>query len=232
MATPVQTRQNLLPSLLARITEARGNTDSLFSLIRPEAIYDRPIPERHRLIFYLGHLEAFDWNLIGREALGLDPVDPKLDQLFSFGIDPTGGNLPSDVPSDWPAVEAVQNYAARVRDKLDQCLHDSRSFDPSLHLLADGTLLQVAIEHRLMHAETLAYLLHQLPLQSKAPFVSTLDVAAHAPAPYMVKFPREPRRWGRIERKARLAGTMNSKKIWFKSPNSPSTLIPQPTANF
>ena len=93
MATPVQTRQNLLPSLLARITEARGNSDSLFSIVQPEAIYDRPIPERHRLIFYLGHLEAFDWNLIGREALGLDPVDPKLDQLFSFGIDPTRWQL-------------------------------------------------------------------------------------------------------------------------------------------
>ena len=29
------------------------------------------------------------------------------------------------------------------------------------------TLLNVAIEHRLMHAETLAYMLHQLPLDRK-----------------------------------------------------------------
>ena len=36
-------------------------------------------------------------------------------------------------------------------------------------LLADGTLLHVAIEHRLMHAETLAYLLHNLPLERKIP---------------------------------------------------------------
>jgi iron(II)-dependent oxidoreductase len=189
MAAPVQTRQNLLPSLLARIADARSVTDSLFPLVQPEAIYDRPIPERHRLIFYLGHLEAFDWNLIGRGALGFDPVNPRLDQLFSFGIDPTDGNLPSDAPSDWPAVEAVQNYAARVREKLDACLHDSALLDPSRPLLADGTLLHVAIEHRLMHAETLAYLLHQLPLHKKVPTVSTLDVATPAPAPYMVKIP-------------------------------------------
>ena len=32
---------------------------------------------------------------------------------------------------------------------------------------SDGTLLHVAIEHRLMHAETLAYLLHNLPLDRK-----------------------------------------------------------------
>src|SRR5271169_3983941 len=130
MATPVPARQNLLPSLLARLTEARENSDSLFSIVQPEAIYDRPIPERHRLIFYLGHLDAFDWNLIGREAMGFDPMDPKLDQLFSFGIDPTNGNLPGDAPSDWPAVEVVQNYVAGVREKLDQCLHDSGIFDP------------------------------------------------------------------------------------------------------
>src|SRR5207302_1534302 len=32
-----------------------------------------------------------------------------------------------------------------------------------------STLLNVAIEHRLMHAETLAYMLHQLPLDRKIP---------------------------------------------------------------
>ena len=38
-------------------------------------------------------------------------------------------------------------------------------------IISDGfplsTLLNVAIEHRLMHAETLAYMLHQLPLDRK-----------------------------------------------------------------
>ena len=35
-------------------------TDKLFTYLDPAAIYDRPISERHRMIFYLGHLEAFD----------------------------------------------------------------------------------------------------------------------------------------------------------------------------
>ena len=30
-----------------------------------------------------------------------------------------------------------------------------------------STLLNVAIEHRLMHVETLAYMLHQLPIDRK-----------------------------------------------------------------
>ncbi|HUA61565.1 MAG TPA: hypothetical protein VML19_22590, partial [Verrucomicrobiae bacterium] len=43
---------------------ARARTDELFALVRPDAIYDRPIAERHRIVFYLGHMEAFDWNLL------------------------------------------------------------------------------------------------------------------------------------------------------------------------
>ena len=43
---------------------ARAQSDRLFAMLRPDAFYDRPIPERHRIIFYLGHLEAFDWNLL------------------------------------------------------------------------------------------------------------------------------------------------------------------------
>jgi len=46
--------------LLGRIHDARESSDALFALVRPSALYDRPIPERHRIIFYIGHLEAFD----------------------------------------------------------------------------------------------------------------------------------------------------------------------------
>ena len=40
-------------ALRARLAQARHTSDALFPLIRPEALYDRPSPERHRLIFYL-----------------------------------------------------------------------------------------------------------------------------------------------------------------------------------
>src|SRR6516164_6014041 len=102
----------------ARLAEARRLTDELFAIVRPEAMYERPIPERHRLIFYLGHLEAFDWNLVGRKTLGLASFHPQFDALFEFGIDPPVGQAASDQPSDWPAVDEVQNYNRRVRARL------------------------------------------------------------------------------------------------------------------
>ncbi len=147
---PTQTR------LGQELAEAREQTDALFRLVRADSIYERPIPERHRIVFYLGHLEAFDWNLIARRELDRPAFNPSFDKLFAFGIDPPKGRLPEDQPADWPSITEVERYNARVRAAIDS--------------LADAVpeeLLHVAIEHRLMHAETFAYMLHQLPYERK-----------------------------------------------------------------
>ena len=68
------TQLNKRNQLLARLAESRSVTDDLFRRVRTDALYDRPIPERHRIVFYIGHLEAFDWNLIAGQALGLGPA--------------------------------------------------------------------------------------------------------------------------------------------------------------
>ena len=86
----------LTPALQERLDSARQLTDSIFGLLTPEALYSRPIPERHRLIFYLGHLEAFDWNLICRKTLNVPSLNPQFDQLFEFGIDPPVGQAATD----------------------------------------------------------------------------------------------------------------------------------------
>src|SRR3954454_3878967 len=98
---------------------ARENTDELFRLVQPGFLYERPIAERHRMIFYLGHLEAFDWNLIARYALDVPAFEPDFDRLFAFGIDPPPGQLPSDQPADWPSMDQVQRYVRRTRDAID-----------------------------------------------------------------------------------------------------------------
>src|SRR5262245_27472234 len=88
-----------------RMVSARAQTDAVFARLRPEAFFARPIAERHRVIFYLGHVEAFDRNLLCRDCLGQPSRRPDLDRLFAFGIDPLGGHLPADTASDWPHVE-------------------------------------------------------------------------------------------------------------------------------
>ena len=105
--------------------------------------------------------------------------------MFAFGIDPVKGELPHDRPSDWPSVQAVREYAGGVRAALEEQLgrhHEPRSGSSADALLLD-TLLQVAVEHRLMHVETLSYMLHQLPLdrkiaQKQEPSLAAIPVVA------------------------------------------------------
>lgn len=169
--TAAQATQVSRPELLNRISDARNRSDALFKLLRPDSFYERPIPERHRFIFYVGHLEAFDWNLLHERALRVKTFDQALDKLFAFGIDPVGGGLPSDQPSDWPSLQTAVEYAAKVRTEIDEQLPREIAKAPARN--GDGfsidLLLNVAIEHRLMHLETLSYMLHQLVFDKKVP---------------------------------------------------------------
>src|SRR6185436_289229 len=126
MATTTRDRSE--PTTLAqRLADARTRTDDLFSILRPGALLDRPIPERHRLIFYLGHLEAFDWNLVARQGHGLPAFREDFDKLFAFGIDPVDGGLPSEPASAWPDAATVRSYNSKVRAVIDECLSGARA---------------------------------------------------------------------------------------------------------
>src|ERR1700691_1341351 len=124
-----QKNVDVLHQLLERLSEARAQTDEIFNIVKPDSIYDRPIPERHRIIFYLGHLEAFDWNLLRERVLDLKAFDPDLDKLFAFGIDPINGALPSDQPADWPSVADARRYVGRIRESVDAGLAALESAD-------------------------------------------------------------------------------------------------------
>jgi iron(II)-dependent oxidoreductase len=169
------------PQLSEALAGARQRTGELFGLLVPGALYDRPIPERNRNIFYLGHLEAFDWNLICRKTLQIPSFHPEFDKLFEFGIDPPEGRLPEDQPSDWPSVAEVERYNARVRENIDRALEQGE---------APEQLWHVAIEHRLMHAETFAYMLHNLDPERKiAPAGRVTETNGPVVSPSMIEVP-------------------------------------------
>ena len=167
------------------LRQAREQTDALFGLVRPDSLYDRPIPERHRILFYIGHLEAFDWNLIGRYELDLPSFHSSFDRLFAFGIDPPAGQLPQDTPADWPGIREVERYNERTRDEIDRVVEN-----------VPEQLLHVAVEHRLMHAETLAYILHQLPYERKNGVADAAGSPASSPANRMIGIPAGKARLG------------------------------------
>jgi ergothioneine biosynthesis protein EgtB len=167
------------PSRLStRLAQSRSLTDELFRLVRSDALYDRPIPERHRIVFYIGHLEAFDWNLIASQTLGLGPAHKEFDHLFAFGIDPVDDGLPQDRPSDWPRLSEINAYCHRVREGIDEILGSHSPGSEGSWKYPQALILNTAIEHRLMHAETLTYMLHQLHTEKKIPPSNYLPISS------------------------------------------------------
>ncbi|MCE3224788.1 MAG: hypothetical protein K0S58_2968 [Nitrospira sp.] len=173
------------------LAEAWDCTDRIFQSVPDTAWYDRPVPVRHRLLFYLGHVEAFDWNLMAPIGFTLPSFHQEFNRLFAFGIDPQADQLPNDKPSDWPSVDEVRQYVIQIRKTLEGVSNEISSL-----------LLDVAIEHRLMHAETFTSLLHNLdqPLPLGARSLLSAKVSSPAPVPVMIDIPAGTATLGRRRR--------------------------------
>ena len=175
--------------LQRQFEESRRQTDALFNIIDPAAFYQRPIEERHRIIFYLGHLEAFDWNLICRTSFERTPLHQEFEHLFAFGIDPINGDLPRDKASDWPAIDAVRRYNNQARDAVDDCLMKANLSGREQPYVQNGLIFWAAIEHRLMHLETLSYMMHWLPFEMKRGLTPPIAEIRRRPAAQKIRVP-------------------------------------------
>jgi ergothioneine biosynthesis protein EgtB len=149
-----------------RLRACWSRSDEIFGLLDPEELLEQPISLRHPLIFYLGHLPAFAWNQVCRGVLEIPSFRPEFDSLFERGIDPMGVDH-YESSTEWPAVEEIIEYRDRVRPALLDAIDpvaDRAGRDP---LAERGRIFEVAIEHELMHQETLQYILQQLPSDRK-----------------------------------------------------------------
>jgi gamma-glutamyl hercynylcysteine S-oxide synthase len=167
LAEATETRAQLVTEFEA----GRQRTAELFSVLKPSYLYERPIAQRNRVIFYVGHLENFDYLQLCRACLGESSHDTALDSLFQAGIDPDSKNLPSDTPADWPSLDQVHHYTS-------ECC---RAVDRALELVPEEAIAMV-VEHRLMHLETLAYMWHNFDHKAKVkPAASELEQMKTSP---------------------------------------------------
>ena len=150
-------------SLAGRLEDAWQRSDQLFALLKPEALYRRPIALRQPFIFYVGHLPAFAWNQVVRGLLARDAFRPQFDELFARGIDPVGvDHYQPDRPEQWPALGEVLAYRDQVRAALRASFDDVEARGGDDPLAEHGRVYSLVIEHELMHHETLLYMMQQL----------------------------------------------------------------------
>ncbi len=141
-----------------------ARTEEIFTLVSPSAYYDRPIPLRHPINFYEGHLAAFLWNTLFGKILGATSIKPKFDRLFERGIDPIDQQAANAKNiSQWPSREETVEYKRTIHNRFFEFLSEVNLDSETHPLLKNGYGLWLTLEHEMMHQETLLYMLHQLP---------------------------------------------------------------------
>lgn len=147
--------------------ENRRRSEDLFDMVSPEAYASRPIPLRHPVRFYEGHIPAFSFITLVRNAIGQPAIDERMEQLFQRGIDPSSADAAAkSAPESWPEradVQALtQRWDAAVLDVLRRADADPASVSPRVK-----EAIYTILEHEPMHHETLLYMYHRIPLAEK-----------------------------------------------------------------
>lgn len=154
--------------LLAQFRRNRQRSRELFAMIPDASYLERPIPFRHPIVFYDGHLPAFNVNTLAKKGQGRNGADESLEVLFERGIDPgSEEEAARKAILRWPSRESVLAYGrtadAIVEDILSEApLHVEQR--PAMHR---GEAAWTVLEHEPMHHETLLYIFHALDPRKK-----------------------------------------------------------------
>jgi iron(II)-dependent oxidoreductase len=180
-------------ALLAWFHRNRARTRQLFDMLDPAAYYTRPIALRNPIVFYEGHMPAFNVITLIKRGLGRPGIDERLEQLFARGIDPSTVDEanPRVNPSLWPSREEVLAYVREADALIEKALRDDPIEQPGHPLLDRAEAAYAILEHEAMHQETLLYMWHRLPLSLKRRPVETppLSIGGMPPAPRTVIVP-------------------------------------------
>jgi formylglycine-generating enzyme required for sulfatase activity len=182
------TRQQLLDWF----RQGRARSEAIFAIPKPEAYYTRPIELRNPIVFYEGHLPAFAINTLIKLALQRDGIDAHYESLFERGIDPedaTSAKSPTDL---WPSRDDVRAYGRRAEALLEDALTNGPIDDAAVPQRINAEAAFAILEHEQMHQETLLYMFHEMPYESKRarpPLTSSPSSAAQHIEPSSVRVP-------------------------------------------
>ena len=135
--------------------------ESLFrTLAKKEAFYEKSIPLRHPLIFYLGHTATFYINKLVLAKLLDQRIDPQMESTFAVGVDEMSWDDLDDDHYDWPTVEAVFDYRHKVRNAVLKLIERLPLTLP-IDWKSDWWPIVMGIEHERIHLETSSVLIRQ-----------------------------------------------------------------------
>ena len=146
----------------------RTRSRMLFDLVTDDAYKTNPIPLRHVIAFYEGHLPVFSFNTLIKKALGRPGIDERYEKLFARGIDPEDEEAARASGRDaWPERHEILAYAEEADRRILDVLENEDLTRAGHPLLDRAEAVFTILEHEAMHHETLLYILHRLPYSMK-----------------------------------------------------------------
>ena len=143
--------------------------EQLFEVLAgDEAYYEKPIPLRHPLIFYLGHTATFFINKLSLAGLVQERINPKFESTFAVGVDEMSWDDLSAAHYDWPKICELKAYRDAVRALVDRVIQTAPLQLPIGWHHPWWTIL-MGIEHERIHLETSSVLIRQHALKFVRP---------------------------------------------------------------
>jgi iron(II)-dependent oxidoreductase len=157
----------------------RAHTLALFDLAREEDLHESPGFGFRPIIWHLAHIGVFEAYWLLQKLKNEPAPDERYERIF----DPI--STPREESRNLPSRREMESYLTRVRERVFSHL-DRATFDErDSHLLHDGYVFRLVLEHEQQHQETLAYLFQLLgPSKKTRPATAANDeeaVAAVAP---------------------------------------------------
>ena len=165
--------------------------ERLFEVLDGDAAYYvKPIPLRHPLIFYYGHTAVFFVNKLVLAGLLDQRIDRHLESLLAVGVDEMSWDDLDDAHYEWPQVQEVRAYRARMRSVVDRLIASLPLTSP-IHWESPWWTILMGIEHERIHLETSSVLIRQHALRYVRPHPAwaACPISGEAPPNALVKVP-------------------------------------------
>lgn len=139
--------------------------ESLFAcLVDEKAWFEKAISLRHPLIFYLGHTATFFVNKLMLARLLDERLDERLESIFAVGVDEMSWDDLDETHYDWPSVQEVMDYRARVKQTVLNII-DTAPLTLPIDWRNPWWVIIMGVEHERIHLETSSVLIRQQKLE-------------------------------------------------------------------
>lgn len=139
--------------------------EKVFELLKSDEVFYRKSEKtRHPMIFYFGHTATFFINKLLNMKIISQRINPDFESIFAVGVDEMAWDDMDNSKYNWPEVDAVREYRAKVKEVVTKLI-DTLPLSLPIREDSEFWIILMGIEHERIHIETSLVLHRQMPLE-------------------------------------------------------------------